>query len=176
MDVVAQMRSLAEWRDFYVMIGTASGAIVGANFVVVTLSAGVESRSIGIRGFISPTAVHLASVLLGSAILAIPGITALALAILLGLGGLAGAGYGVVVLTRIWNMKLAIEDRCWYALLPIVAYLIMLASAVMIVVHIDSPLYALAGSLLLLLVIGMRNAWDMASFMMLRNRADNPPP
>jgi hypothetical protein len=62
-------------------------------------------------------------------------------------------------------MNLAIEDRCWYALLPIAAYLIMVAAAAMVVLGIDSPLYVLAGSLLLLLVIGMRNAWDMASFM-----------
>jgi hypothetical protein len=175
MDITAQMQSLAEWRDFYVMVGTASGAIVGANFVVVTLTAGQEKRVIGVRGFISPTAVHLGSVLVGSAVLAIPGITALALAILLGLGGVAGTIYSMVVLTRIWKMPLALEDRCCYALAPFAAYLIMLAAAVMIVARIDSPLYMLAGSLLLLLVIGMRNAWDMASFMVVNQSGSRKP-
>jgi len=56
---------LHEWRDFYVMIGTASGAIVGAAFVVATLTSGIDKKAIGLRGFITPTAVHLGSVLVG---------------------------------------------------------------------------------------------------------------
>jgi hypothetical protein len=165
--------ALSEWRDFYVMIGTASGALVGATFIVVTLTAGVPNRMLGIRGFISPTAVHLASVLVGSAILAIPNISALAVTLLLGVGGLMGTVYGAIVVARIWRLKLDLADRCCYGLLPIAAYAAMLAAAAMIVLRVDSPLYVLAASLLLLLIVGMRNAWDMASFMILRNT--NPP-
>jgi len=159
---------LEPWRDFYVMIGTASGALIGASFIVVTLSANLRDRAIGIRGFISPTAGHLGTVLIGSAILAIPDISGLAVAILLGLGGLAGTIYCCLVSRRIWAMKLLPEDRFWYALMPLAAYVIMLAAAVMIVLKIDSPLYVLAASLILMLITGMRNAWDMASFMILR--------
>lgn len=165
--------ALSEWRDFYVMIGTASGALVGATFIVVTLTAGVPNRMLGIRGFISPTAVHLASVLVGSAILAIPNISALAVMLLLGVGGLMGTVYGAIVVNRIWKLKLDLADRCCYGLLPIAAYAAMLAAALMIMLRVDSPLYVLAASLLLLLIVGMRNAWDMASFMILRNT--NPP-
>jgi len=160
--------SLEPWRDFYVMIGTASGALIGASFIVVTLSANLRDRAIGIRGFISPTAGHLGTVLIGSAILAIPDISGLAVAILLGLGGLAGTIYSGIVARRIWAMKLLPEDRFWYALMPLTAYFIMLAAAVMIALKIDSPLYVLAASLILMLIAGMRNAWDMASFMILR--------
>ena len=84
-----------------------------------------------------------------------------------------GTVYGAIVVTRIWKLKLDLADRCCYGLLPIVAYAAMLAAAVMIVLRVDSPLYVLAASLLLLLIVGMRNAWDMASFMILRNT--NPP-
>ncbi|HUJ46867.1 MAG TPA: hypothetical protein VLV55_07015 [Rhizomicrobium sp.] len=160
--------TLEPWRDFYVMIGTASGALIGASFIVVTLSANLASRAVGIRGFISPTAGHLGTVLIGSAILAIPGISGWAVAILLGLGGLVGAIYCSIVARRIWAMKLLIEDRLWYVLMPLAAYVIMFAAAVMIVLRIDSPLYVLAASLIVLLIAGMRNAWDMASFMILR--------
>ena len=52
---------LENWRDFYVMIGTASGAIVGASFIVASLASGVKELTLGMRGFISPTAVHLTS-------------------------------------------------------------------------------------------------------------------
>ena len=68
---------LTEWRDFYVMIGTAAGVIVGATFIVATLAAQTEKRELGMRGFITPTAVHLGSVLVGSALLAVPTLTSL---------------------------------------------------------------------------------------------------
>jgi len=161
---------LQDWRDFYVMIGTASGAIVGASFIVASLASGVKERSLGLRGFISPTTVHLASVLVGSAILAMPRVHPWAVALLLGLGGLSGTIYGAVVIARIWGMKLAIEDRLFYALLPVLAYAAMLAASIMIVLQVDDPLYVLASSLVLLLVIGIRNAWDMASFLIMRER------
>jgi hypothetical protein len=163
---------LAEWRDFYVMIGTASGAIVGATFIVATLAAGLESRALGMRGFITPTAVHLGSVLVGSAILSAPTLTPLSLSILLGAGGIAGAIYSVVVASRIWMRNLDRDDRAFYAVLPVLAYAAIAAAAV--IVHWTSvqALEILAVSLVALLVIGIRNAWDMASFMITREKQD----
>jgi hypothetical protein len=156
---------LAEWRDFYVMIGTAAGVIVGATFIVATLASGLEKRSIGLRGFITPTAVHLGSVLLGSAILAVPTLTPVAFAILLGVGGIGGAGYGVVVASRIWNMKLDRDDRVFYVILPILTYLGMGVAALMALVPGMPTLETVAVVQVVLLVIGMRNSWDMATFM-----------
>jgi hypothetical protein len=161
---------LENWRDFYVMIGTASGAIVGASFIVASLASGVKERNLGMRGFISPTAVHLASVLVGSAILSVPKIPPLAVALLLGTGGLAGVIYGIIVVTRIWSLKLGIEDWCFYALVPVLAYAAMLGASIMIVLKLDDPLYVLAAALVLLLIVGIRNAWDMATFLIMRER------
>lgn len=161
---------LEDWRDFYVMIGTASGAIVGASFIVASLASGVKERTLGMRGFISPTAVHLASVLVGSAILSVPKIPALAVALLLGTGGAVGVIYGVIVVTRIWKLKLGMEDWCFYAVLPVVAYGAIAMAAAMIVLGVDSPLYVLAAALILLLIVGVRNAWDMATFFIMRER------
>lgn len=161
---------LAEWRDFYVMIGTAAGVIVGATFIVATLASGLEARSVGLRGFITPIAVHLGSVLVGSAILAVPTLTPLVFAALLGLGGVAGVIYGVVVASRIWRMNLDLSDRSFYVVLPILSYCGMVWSAWMATKP-DAPvLETLAVSLVVLLVVGMRNAWDMATFMITRNR------
>lgn len=162
--------ALEEWRDFYVMIGTASGAIVGASFIVASLASGVKERALGMRGFISPTTVHLASVLVGSAILAMPRIHLWAIAVVLGTGGLAGAIYGCIVVGRIWQLELGWDDRLFYALMPVLAYGMMLAASIMIPLHLDDPLYVLAFSLVLLLVIGIRNAWDMATFFIMRER------
>jgi hypothetical protein len=161
---------LADWRDFYVMIGTASGAIVGASFIVATLTAGLKERAqAGLRGFVTPTAVHLGSVLVGSAILTVPTLTAAALAVLLGAGGLAGAVYSIVVATRIWGMKLDLDDRAFYAVLPILAYAAMAAAAVVERWAVTAALDTLAIALVAILIVGMRNAWDMATFMITRD-------
>ncbi len=161
---------LAEWRDFYVMIGTASGAIVGASFIVATLASGVKEPTIGLRGFITPTAVHLGSVLVGSAILTVPTLTPLSLGILLGTGGIAGTIYGFVVAARIWTMRLDLADRACYAILPILAYAAIAAAASMESWAVGWAFDTLAASLVTILIVGMRNAWDMASFMITRDR------
>ncbi len=160
---------LTEWRDFYVMIGTASGAIVGATFIVATLASGLESRALGMRGFITPTAVHLGSVLVGSAILTVPTLTLLSLSLLLGLGGLAGAIYSLAVAGRIWAMNLDRDDRAFYTILPVLSYAAMAIAAVTARWATDRALEILAVSLVALLIIGMRNAWDMTSFMVTRD-------
>jgi hypothetical protein len=164
---------LADWRDFYVMIGSASGAIIGASFIVATLAAGLRDRArMGIRGFVTPTAVHLGSVLVGSAILTVPTLNALALAILLGVGGLSGVVYSLVVATRIWGMKLDIDDRAFYVILPILAYAAMALAAVLERWAVDYALDTLAVALVAILIIGMHNAWDMAIFMITRDQKE----
>jgi len=160
---------LADWRDFYVTIGTASGAIVGASFIVATLAFNLKERTMGLRGFITPTAVHLGSVLVGSAILTVPTLTSLSLALLLGTGGICGTIYGVAVATRIWHMRLGLDDRLCYVVLPILAYAAMAAAAVIESWAVTPALDTLAASLVVILIIGMRNAWDMATFMITRD-------
>jgi hypothetical protein len=163
---------LAQWRDFYGMVGTASGVIVGATFVVATLTAGLENRALGLRGFITPIAVNLGSVLVGCAILDVPTLTPVTLAVVLGSGGVGGAIYSVMVATRIWHLKLDFADRSFYVALPFASYLAMASAAVMAPWAIDLTLEVLAVTLVALLVIGMRNAWDMATFMIARDRPD----
>jgi hypothetical protein len=166
------MHALAEWRDFYVMIGTASGAMIGAAFIVATLTANLEKRGLGLRGFITPSAVHLGSVLVGSAILTAPTLTPVSLAILLGAGGVGGAVYCIIVATRIWHMKLDLDDRWFYVALPIMAYATMATAAIMACTRDEPTFETLAVALVSLLVIGMRNTWDMASFAIMQGRGD----
>ena len=162
------MHALAEWRDFYVMIGTASGAMIGATFIVATLTANLERRALGMQGFITPSAVHLGSVLVGSAILTVPTLTPVSLAILLGAGGVGGAVYSIIAAMRIWHMKLDLDDRAFYIVLPIMAYATMATAAIMACTSDEPTFETLAVAQVALLVIGMRNAWDMASFVIMR--------
>jgi hypothetical protein len=165
---------LAPWRDFYVTVGTASGAIVGAAFVVASLTTNQDKRELGINGFITPTAVHLGGVLVGSAVLIVPAPTVLFLALFFGIAGLGGILYGSIIIRfRVKGLTLAVEDRFWYLLAPPLAYTVMAASAWAMWSGSSYALALLALSLMALLVTGMRNLWDMATFMILS--AHKPP-
>ena len=158
---------LEPWHDFYVMVGTSAGALVGATFVVATLAGNIEKRNIGIKGFITPATVHLGSVLIGSAILMVPAITPFFLALSLGIGGLAGVIYGAIVYTRITQLKIDLIDRFWYGIFPFLAYAVLGVAAWLAMTDTAPCLDIMAGALIALLIIGMRNAWDMATFMIL---------
>jgi hypothetical protein len=110
-------------------------------------------------------------VLVGSAILTIPTLTSLSLAVLLGTGGIGGTIYGIVVATRIWTMRLDLADRACYVALPILAYAAIAAAALIEHWAVTLALDTLAASLVVILIVGMRNAWDMATFMITHDPA-----
>ena len=63
-----------------------------------------------------------------------------------------------------------VEDYLAYGLLPGLAYLALLAAAVSIYLEKDFGLNALAGALLLLAIVNIRNAWDLMLTMVHRHR------
>ena len=69
------MTELAGWENFYVIVGSSAGALIGLQFVVITLIAeipvvrDVERAS---SAFATPTIVHFGSVLLLSAVISAP--------------------------------------------------------------------------------------------------------
>jgi hypothetical protein len=68
------------------------------------------------------------------------------------------------------DMTYYIEDYLAYGLLPDLGYLALLAAAVAIYLEKDFGLDALAGALLLLAIVNIRNAWDLTLTMARRNR------
>lgn len=68
------MSQLIEWNTFYVIVGAAAGALIGLQFVVLTLIAqrpplrGAEASA----AFATPSVVHFAVVLLLSAVISAP--------------------------------------------------------------------------------------------------------
>ena len=61
------MTALSAWENFYVIVGSSAGALIGLQFVVLTL---IASRPVGAgtaqagHAFATPTIVHFGSVLL----------------------------------------------------------------------------------------------------------------
>jgi len=69
---------LAGWGNFFVIVGSSAGALIGLQFVVMALVADVSStvseqqqRQAG-QAFATPTIVHFGTVLLLSAVLTAP--------------------------------------------------------------------------------------------------------
>jgi len=57
-------------------------------------------------------------------------------------------------------------DRLWYALLPIATYLLVIVAGVSLWRQSEVGLNLLALALIVLLLIGIRNSWDMTVWVM----------
>jgi hypothetical protein len=169
--------ALADWQSFYVLVGSSAGALTGLTFVVITISAergeetgSASTRLTGTRVFITPTAVHFGAALWLSALLCVPGQTALSLAILLAATGIAGLIYCATLISRMLGFSAGIykpfsSDWVWNVVLPVLAYLALAVTGVMLTYDATFSLYAVSGAVLLLLFIGIHNAWDVVVWM-----------
>jgi len=163
------MPELAQWDSFYVIVGSAAGALIGLQFVVMTLIANRPSLRVaeGSPAFGTPTVVYFSVALLLSAILRVPwpDITAVAVAcFVIGLGGVA---YSVVVLRRMQRQtayRPDAEDWFYFAALPFIGYLVLAASAAGLFFRKDLALFGIGAAALILLFTGIHNAWDTITY------------
>jgi len=128
------MSEFAEWESFYVIVGGAAAALVGLQFVVLTLIA--EKPHLGApeagAAFATPTIVHFGAALLLAALVRIPWETVTPAAVLWGVVGLCGTVYAVVVARRIRVQrayKAEFEDWLFHIVLPLAAYATLTLSA-----------------------------------------------
>ena len=89
------MPELTEWNNFYVIVGSSAGALIGLQFVVLTLIANraVDRPHEAGAAFATPSVVHFGGVLLLSAVLSAPWHAITVVAVLWGLTGLIGIVY-----------------------------------------------------------------------------------
>lgn len=165
--------ALEGWKDFYLLVGTAGATLLALLFVAVTLGVGVltEDRQEGTRTYMSPVVVHFASVFFLSAVALAPAHRALFYAVVIGAAAVAGliiAIYTAVQVLRI-NLSRYWPDYFAYGFLPVVAYLALLAAAALIATQHRLGLDVLAGALLLLTLVNIRNAWDLVLSMVRRH-------
>jgi hypothetical protein len=164
------MNPLAGWENFYVIVGSSAGALIGLQFVVITL---IANRPIagtatgqGAGAFATPTVVHFASVLLLSAVGCVPWQGMTGAEIVWGLLGLGGIVYEVVVIRRMTQTtyKPVFEDWMFHALLPLAGYAALAVSAVCCRLRAQEALFGVAAVALLLLFVGIHNAWDAVTY------------
>lgn len=161
---------LSQWENFYVIVGSAAGGLTGLTFVVIALIRDVSNvRPTGLGAFVTPTIVHFGGVLALAAFLSMPDLTVGILSAAFALGGLAGVVYGGIIAGNMRRHGTAYvpvrEDWLWNVVLPTLAYAALLVMGVLIWHHPVAALHAVAALSLVLLFIGIRNAWDIAVWM-----------
>jgi hypothetical protein len=170
------VETLKQWHDFYLLVGTAGATLLALLFVAVSLGAGflTDERRSATRTFMSPVVVHFTSVFFVSAIALLPWHHGGSLAALIGLTAVVGAVLSAWITIQVvrTDMTNYLEDYLAYGLLPCLGYLALLLAAVSIYLEKDFGLDALAGALLLLAIVSIRNAWDLTLTMARRRRSD----
>jgi hypothetical protein len=163
---------LPTWQNFYVIIGSAAATLTGLLFVVATLIAGVRVRvsspSEAFATFNTPNVVHFGAALLVAAILSAPWQALWHVGLLLGLAGLGGMIYVVIVLRRARRQRdyqPVLEDWLWHTVFPLVSYTALLVAAVVLPGHAAPALFVIAAATVLLLFIGIHNAWDNVTYI-----------
>lgn len=174
------MTPLAEWGTFYEVLGSASAALTGLQFITIALLADMPIRDPGETeasdAFATPTIVHFTSALFLAALGAAPWHILTGLACLWTVIGLAGLVYTLVVIRRMRSQVAyhpVLEGWAFHAILPVLAYSTLTASGPLALRHPTAALAAVAGAALLLLSVGVHNAWDNVSFLALRKRKQN---
>ena len=174
---MSTIEELKEWHDFYVLVGTAGATLLALLFVAVSLGAGflTEERKAPARTFMSPVVIHFTSVFFLAAIALFPWHQAGFFAVLIGVTALIGAIISTTITIEVvrTDMTNYVEDYLAYGVLPGLGYLALLAAAVSIYLEKDVGLDALAGALLLLAIVNIRNAWDLTLAMARRHRPDD---
>ena len=161
---------LSEWESFYVIIGSSAAALTGLMFVVIALGADAKATSgeVEINTFGTPIVVHFCAALLVSAALSAPWHSVSRLAFTLGACGVGGVGYLGVVFRRARRTmayKPVAEDWVWHVVLPAIAYVALVVASVRLTRDLAASLFEIGVVTLLLLFIGIHNAWDAAVWM-----------
>lgn len=168
---MTQTSALSAWESFYVIVGSSGGGLIGLQFVVLTLIAERQGRTNPetLSAFGTPTVVHLAGALLISAVMSAPWPSIAALAVTIGMAGLIGLAYSVRVVLRAQRQTgyvPVVSDWVWYAALPSVTYGSLAISSVLFDTAPDAAPFVVAASSLTLLLIGIHNAWDTVTHIL----------
>jgi hypothetical protein len=163
------MTVLDGWENFYVIVGSSAGALIGLQFVVITLISarpisGADAQAGG--AFATPTVVHFGVVLFLSAIASMPWSGITAVASLWGLAGLCGVAYTLVVARRMGVQRAyqpVFEDWLFHVLLPFVAYAVLAISAYLAHSHARHLCQIEAGGVAYKVEFATARSWTMGS-------------
>ena len=169
-----------DWENFYLIVGSAAGALIGLMFVVATLMAGLESSRVshGARVFFTPIIFHFAVVVVVSAVAVVPEMPAHVAGVILAFCAANGFAYTIATIFRMSapgsDNPLHWSDMYFYGVVPAIVYLALAGAAGAVWFAAAGVAYAIGAMVLILLLIGIRNAWDLAIFLLQGARDRGP--
>jgi len=154
------------WENFYIMAGTAAATLAGLLFVVITLSVSLAATPAarGVHAFVTPVLVHFGGVLFLSMVLLAPWPVQWPIGVVLALDGLAGLAYVAFVARLILRLEfVSLKASNWftYAGAPALANAGLLVAGAGLIAEKSFAPYAAAGAIMMLLFIGILDAWDL---------------
>ena len=165
-----------DWRTFYQATAEAAATLTGLVFVVATLTAGRDASvaSQGEKLFVTPTIFHLTSVLVISALALTPGQEGDCPVALMTLWAVAGLVYAAQRALRIRTIPNPSHwsDFGWYGVAPTLTFAALAVASALAWMHVNHAVYGVALCLLVLLIVAIRNAWDLVTW--LATRRDPP--
>lgn len=171
--------SLDAWADFYLVVGGAAAGLTGLMFVVVSLLAdrqrGGDTQAH--HAFGTPTVFHFTVVLLISGVLTMPRHTtwtAGGAVVLLGVGGVGFLARAARRIGRQDDYDPETADWWWYAIVPIATYALIAGTAALILWRPEWGLDGVAVATMLLLVVGIHNSWDTATYIAVEDPGADP--
>ena len=169
---------IAAWESFYVIVGSSGAALTGLQFVVIALVANSKRQGTmtEIDAFGTPNIVHFCATLLIAAILSSPWQGLSNVSVVLGTCGAIGVIYGIVIVRRARHQpsyKPVFEDWLWHAVLPLVSYSVILISSLLLRYNAHRMLFGIAAAALLLLFVGIHNAWDTVTYLAVSNQHES---
>jgi len=169
---------LSAWQNFYVIVGSAGAALIGIQFVVIAFISNLNKNPTAesISAFATPTVLHLGGALLVSAIMCAPWPSLLPASVALTVCGLGGFGYGATVILRARRQtiyKPVLEDWLWHVILPCGFYAAIALAAVFLRAVTQRALFVIGAAALGLLLIGIHNAWDTVTYMVISRSSDS---
>jgi len=164
------------WHDFYMLLGTASATMIGLLFVAASVGSAIFARSRrgAQRMFLSASVVHFGSVLAMCLLVLAPLRDGSSLGGLAVAGGLFGLAYSGLTWADVVRDGLTVridwEDRLWYALGPVVGYLMELVSGAGLMLRFHWGCPGLAVAMGVLLLVSIHNAWDITIWSVTRDK------
>jgi hypothetical protein len=173
------LQRVGEWREFYSFTGTAAATLMGLMFVVISLTQQQLTTERGrgaVGAFFTPIVAFFVTEIIVSMLVLIPAITPFWLGLGLAIVGVLGSAYMVARGAHArWGKRwdLEADDWLWYFLLPAASYIVIIVGAVLVLRSSAYGVYGVAVVMGALLLIGVRNAWDLVVFLTLQRSEDS---
>jgi len=160
------------WDSFFQITGEVPATLIGLIFVVATLTQGGDRARLlrAVSIYLTPTVLHFSIVLCVSALAVAPRFYPGWRAALFAVAALTGLGNGIWACIGISRRQPGADPPHWsdqwlYGVAPTALYVLLLADTVAVAARTPWAVDVLAVLLLALLLIGVRNAWDLITWM-----------